>query len=216
MATMPTASLALIFPRAGHSRAGSPSGFIVMLLKYFYDCVFFSCSQDTNMRPYVWLHIGPSCLSDLARLGLCVLSLHPSSFSVRCVSEGSPLNRLPGHIQHIRSSTETLCCVSFNVFNSPLSTLTGAAAALRGALCLCSMVLVFGFHCVFHLCYCYCAFAFLSAGCVGHRPSLLLLYFSLLILSLLPFHHSCMSFLLTSSRSGFGNLRHRNHLQSPQ
>lgn len=61
MTTMPTASLALSFLWAGHPWAQSPSDSIVMLLKYFYDYVFF-LPPDSNMCQC--LHIGLSCVSD--------------------------------------------------------------------------------------------------------------------------------------------------------
>lgn len=63
-----------------------------------------------------------------------VLPLLLSSISVKCVAEGGRLNRLPGHTDHINSSTEALHCVSFIISLSPLNKLTGVTAALLGLL----------------------------------------------------------------------------------
>ena len=58
-----------------------------------------------------------------------------SSISVKCEAEGSRLNRLPGHRDHINSSNEALLSLSFIISVSPLNKLTGVTAALRGLLC---------------------------------------------------------------------------------
>lgn len=64
-----------------------------------------------------------------------VVPLLPSSISVKCEAEGSRLNRLPGHKDHINSSNEALLSLSFIISVSPLNKLTGVTAALEGLLC---------------------------------------------------------------------------------